>query len=152
VTLHILFLIQINYNINKKFLIFDFVTQNYKIYPAPSIQQPKKKGVAMKRIMIVTIGTSKSKTRDILTVLARKALDGLWKIADLRGRTWGLKRNKTGNPFAGTNILIAISDELVSVSCPDGNELVVNEFVRTKNTKLGRMVKRKLRSCGLKVK
>lgn len=101
-------------------------------------------------IVVVTIG--KSKTRDILTVLARKVLDVLWKSADLQGRPYGLRRNNPGNPFAGTNILIAIGDELVSVSCPNGDELIANEFVRTKNTKLGRRIKRKLRSHGLKVR
>jgi len=72
------------------------------------------------------------------TVLARKALEGFWKRADLKGRCWG--HRKPENPFAGTNITIAFEDHLVSISQKEG-ALVIHEFARAKGTALGRRIK-----------
>lgn len=71
---------------------------------------------------------------------ARKALNPLWKIAQLKGRCWGPKL-KNDNPFFGSNITLAAGDNLVSVSQdPDGN-LRIHQFIRTKTTMLGNAVK-----------
>lgn len=85
------------------------------------------------------------------TVQARKVLDELWSEADLRGRCWGLRKGiKSDNPFAGTNITIAVGGELVSVS-RKGDELVIHEFVKSPDTALGRKVRAILRLRGLNV-
>jgi len=80
------------------------------------------------------------------TVAARKAMETLWQEAHLKGRCWG-PRNPS-NRYAATNITIAIGDQLVSVSWRKG-KLVIHEFVRTKNTLLGRRVKKVLQKHGL---
>ena len=76
------------------------------------------------------------------SVIARKVLDGLWREAHLKGRCWGPRRKD--NPYAGTNITIVIDNQLVSISY--NGKLVIHEFVRTKNTILGRKIRKLLRS------
>jgi hypothetical protein len=83
-------------------------------------------------------------------VLARKALDPLWKKSDLHGRCWGLK--KTGNnPYAGTNITIGKGKEIISVSMSkDGSKKpIIHELVKAKNTKLGNRARKILEKKGL---
>jgi len=83
------------------------------------------------------------------TVKARKALRHLWKKSDLRGRCWGLRRNKS--PFAGTNTTIALGDELISISMNPEKQLVIHQFKRVKETRLGTSVKNLLRAKGLPI-
>ena len=91
---------------------------------------------------------AKKKPANDPTVPARKALEELWREADLKGRCWGPR--KPENPFAGTNITIAIGGELVSVSQREG-ALVIHEFARSPDTALGRKVRAILRASGLQV-
>ena len=87
------------------------------------------------------------------TVKARKALNILFeKRAWLKGRCWGPKR-KT-NPFSGTNITIAIGDELVSISQGMDRRLRIHEFVRRDRTKqpvfmLGDLIRKELEKVNL---
>jgi len=75
-----------------------------------------------------------------ILVNARKILDNLWEKTDLRGRCWGIVK-KEGNPFKGTNIVLAVGDELVLVS-QDNDHLKIHEFVLVDNnsTSLGKQV------------
>ncbi len=84
---------------------------------------------------------AKSKKSIDHSVIARKVLDDLWKEAHLKGRCWGPR--KKGNPYAATNITIAIGNELVSISY--NGELKIHEFVLAKNTSLGRKIRKLLR-------
>ena len=62
----------------------------------------------------------------------------------LRGRTWGMaKFNDGNNPYKGTNITIAIGDELISI-CQPRKKLVVHQFKRVRSTALGRRVRKLL--------
>ena len=85
-------------------------------------------------------------------IKARKSLDHFWKECWLKGRCWGSPYVAGAlNPFARSNITIAVDNELVSISQnPDGS-LNVHEFSRTKNTKLGKKVKAILRKNKLKI-
>ena len=84
----------------------------------------------------------------------RELLKGLWKLkrkdpgedeAWLRGRIWGMEKfNNYNNPYKGTNITIAIGDELISI-CQPNEKLVIHEFKLTSNTKLGRRVRKMLK-------
>jgi len=82
-----------------------------------------------------------------LLTKARKALQGLWERAYLRGSCWGPKSKE--NPYSGTNILFAAGKELVSVS-QRGDTLIVHEFQKTENTELGQRVREILRSIDKK--
>jgi hypothetical protein len=83
-----------------------------------------------------------------LTVKARKALDHLWKTADLKGRTWGPKN--LDNPYSATNITICLGSELVSISQDKKTgKLSIHEFVRSENTDLGSRIKKTLKEEGL---
>jgi hypothetical protein len=85
-----------------------------------------------------------------ITVLARKALDKVWKVAWLTGRCWGRKLDGN-NCFRGTNITIALDkNELVSI-CRLNGKLVVHSFVRSKETSLGKKVRRILQKAKLPV-
>jgi hypothetical protein len=78
--------------------------------------------------------------KDDITVMASAALRHIWdNNADLVGRTWGRKKKEKINPFFGTNITLAIGDELVSVCEKDG-KLIVHQFKRTDATELGKKV------------
>lgn len=82
--------------------------------------------------------------KDDITVLASAALRHIWDgKADLVGRTWGRKKKEKENPFFGTNITLAIEDELVSV-CERNGQLVIHQFKRTDATKLGEEIKKAL--------
>jgi hypothetical protein len=81
------------------------------------------------------------------TVQARKILHPLWEESDLRGRCWGLRRSR--NSFAGTNIIFALGEELVSVSMNSSGQLVVHQFKLVKETTLGTSVKNLLQANGL---
>lgn len=83
------------------------------------------------------------------TVKARKVLDALWQSSDSRGRCWGLRKN--GNQFAGTNITIALGDELISISMNSKKELVIHQFQRVAETNLGNRVKQLLQNNGLPI-
>lgn len=82
------------------------------------------------------------------TVEARKVLDSLWREIPLRGRPWGLKKSGT-NCYGGTNILLATDKELVSISMNSKGNLRIHEFKRSKNTSLGRQIKKRLRQNNL---
>jgi hypothetical protein len=85
-------------------------------------------------------------------IKARKCLDRFWKEVWLKGRCWGPPYVAgTLNPYAASNITIAVGNELVSISQnPDGS-LNVHEFSRAENTFLGRKVKAVLRKNKLKI-
>jgi hypothetical protein len=85
-------------------------------------------------------------------VKARKALDGLWSMAWLKGRCWGRKLKHAQNPYRNSNITIAIGDELVSISQSPDNSLTVHEFSKTENTSLGKQVRTVLKAEGLEIK
>lgn len=72
-------------------------------------------------------------------VLARKALESLWGVADLKGRCWGPKRE--GNAFALSNITLAAGDEMVTISKNSKGELVIHEFERVGGTILGKRIR-----------
>jgi len=78
-----------------------------------------------------------------LLTRARKALQLLWEKGCLRGTCWGPKSKE--NPYSGTNIVFAIGKELVAVS-QLGNTLIIHEFEKTENTKLGQKVREILHS------
>jgi hypothetical protein len=81
-----------------------------------------------------------------LLVKARHVLDPFWKVAWLKGRCWGPK--KEGNPYAATNITLCIGNELISVS-QQGERLVIHEFQKATGTKLGRQVRDLFQKTGL---
>lgn len=84
-----------------------------------------------------------------ITVQASAALRHIWNdSADLIGRTWGRKKDGRVNPFFGTNITLAIGDELVSVCEKDG-KLIIHEFKKSASTKLGEEIKKVLAEAGL---
>jgi len=84
-----------------------------------------------------------------LLIAARKALDDLWKSADLRGRCWGSKRKENPhwepsqieNPYASSNITLAVGDELVTISMSEHGRLRIHEFRKVKGTVLGKKIK-----------
>lgn len=78
---------------------------------------------------------------------ARKVLDPVWKASQLRGRCWGLKRKN--NPYAATNITMAMESELVSVSQAEDGTLRIHEFSKAENTSLGNKVRQLLQKEGL---
>jgi hypothetical protein len=82
-------------------------------------------------------------------VEARKALDILWTSVLLRGRCWGLR--KDNNIFAGSNITMAIGEELVSISQLPNGTLRIHEFARKERTSLGGKVREILSEKGLSV-
>lgn len=72
-------------------------------------------------------------------IKARKALEQLWQEAMLKGRCWGPK--KECNSYKGSNITLAIGNELITISqLPDG-KLAIHEFVEGNDTLLGKRVK-----------
>ena len=84
-----------------------------------------------------------------ITVKARQALIPLWEECHklgMRGRPWGIK--SPTNLLGGTNTVLAIGDELVSVSEKDGR-LVIHEFRRKSGTQLGDKVRKILREAEL---
>ncbi len=83
------------------------------------------------------------------TVDARKVLELMWAKSQLRGRCWG--RGKV-NPYKGTNITIALEDELVTISRNGKKEeLIVHQFQLAKSTKLGDKVIEILQTANLRV-
>lgn len=84
-------------------------------------------------------------------IKAREALDSLWEKAWLRGRCWGLKLKRQNNPYRATNITIAIGSELVSISQREDGVLRIHEFSRTKDTCLGKGIKKILQEEGLSI-
>ena len=86
------------------------------------------------------------KNKPDVTVLARFAVDSIWKDSDLKGRCWGPKRSERISSYAGTNITLAISDELVTICMnKETKRLIVHEFKRIKRTKLGQKIRQLLR-------
>ena len=81
-----------------------------------------------------------------LLIKARKALEPLWRAAQLKGRCWGPKSDK--NPYSTTNITFAIGKEMITISQGTGG-LVIHEFQEANDTKLGRRVKELLKRAGL---
>jgi len=79
-----------------------------------------------------------------LLVKARQVLEPLWRAAWLKGRCWGPKSEK--NPYSATNITFCIGSELVTISQGKGG-LVIHEFQRCSNTKLGKRAKELLRKA-----
>jgi hypothetical protein len=87
--------------------------------------------------------------KDDITVRASSALRHIWDgKADLVGRTWGRKKNGKTNPFFGTNVTLAIGDELVSV-CERNGKLIIHQFKRSDSTELGKEVIEALSEAGL---
>jgi hypothetical protein len=85
------------------------------------------------------------KNKPDVTVLARFAVDAIWKSSDLKGRCWGPKGSKRPSPYAGTNITLAIKDELITVCLnKETGALILHEFKRVKRTKLGRKIRQLL--------
>lgn len=82
-------------------------------------------------------------------IKARKVLDFLWKKSQLKGRCWGPTDSK--NPFSGSNITIAVGDELVSIIQNPDDSLKIHEFRRSDNTELGNIVEKNLKEAGLKI-
>jgi hypothetical protein len=92
----------------------------------------------------------------LLLVKARKLLDPLWVKSWLKGRCWGplyvsdAENGLQKNPFAQSNITIAVGDELVSISQgPEG--LKIHEFSRITNTNLGDKVRKILTTHDIKI-
>lgn len=82
-----------------------------------------------------------SKADDDLTVEARKAVDVLWNACKSRGRCWGRKQ-KEGNHFQGTNIVLIEDDEIVILSRGCGRSIKMHEFRRADlKTDLGEKVR-----------
>lgn len=87
--------------------------------------------------------------KDDITVLASAALRHIWDgRADLIGRTWGRKKKERENPFFGTNITLAVEDELVSI-CEKNGQLIIHQFKRADDTKLGEEIKKALAEAKL---
>lgn len=85
------------------------------------------------------------KNKPDVTVLARFAVDSIWKSSDLKGRCWGPKGSKQSSPYAGTNITLAINDELITVCFNrETGKLILHEFKRVRRTKLGRKIRQLL--------
>jgi len=82
-------------------------------------------------------------------IQARIILNSLWQNALLKGRCWGPKTED--NPFAASNITIAIGTELISVSQKINGVLVIHEFSKTTETSLGLKAKELLEQSGLVV-
>lgn len=83
---------------------------------------------------------------------AREILDPLWREALLKGRCWGSKKIK-GNPFAASNITLALESELISITQNEDGSLRIHEFVRVeRETDLGEVVRCCLEGAGLVVK
>jgi hypothetical protein len=78
---------------------------------------------------------------------ARKTLNPLWEFADLKGRCWGPKRKD--NPYAFSNITLAIGNELITISMDGNKHLIIHEFRKTEGTALGERVKDILKEQGL---
>lgn len=83
-------------------------------------------------------------------IKARKALEGIWKSASLRGRCWG--KRKDGNPFGGSNITIAIDGELVSLSQEKDGTIRIHQFLKVEKNSLGDEIKEILKREGLSFK
>ena len=82
------------------------------------------------------------KNKPDVTVQARLAVDSIWKDSDLKGRCWGPRGSGSGSSYAGTNITLAIGDELVTISHNRKTDaLIVHEFKRIPRTKLGNYLK-----------
>ncbi|OGZ19090.1 MAG: hypothetical protein A2Z68_01675 [Candidatus Nealsonbacteria bacterium RBG_13_38_11] len=79
-------------------------------------------------------------------VRARRILQSLWNQAWLKGRCWGPQTEN--NPYAASNITIAVGDELVSISQRD-SQLVIHEFVKSTGTQLGKKVRELFKEGGL---
>jgi len=74
---------------------------------------------------------------------AKRALEPLLKEAQMRGSTcWGPKLKD--NPHSGPNLIFRIGNEMITISQP-GERLVMQEFCKTANTKLGQRVRDFLR-------
>ncbi len=85
--------------------------------------------------------------KDDSMVKARKALDGLWRETDLKGRCWGLRRN--GNRYQDTNITLAQGKELVTISMDKEGRLLVHVFRKAKKSSLGETIKEALQAAAL---
>ena len=77
----------------------------------------------------------------------RKALQPLWDEAQMKGSTcYGPKSPQ--NPHSGANLIFRVGDEMLTFSQP-GGRLVMQEFEKTKNTKLGQRARNLLRKRGV---
>jgi hypothetical protein len=86
------------------------------------------------------------KNKPDVTVQARMTVDLVWKNSDLKGRCWGPRGAKRVSPYAGTNITLAIGDELVTISeNKKTGALIVHEFKKMPWTKLGRQIRQLLK-------
>lgn len=79
------------------------------------------------------------------TKRVKKALEPLLGKASLCGWCWG--RKNRDNPYSASNFVLAVGEEMVSVSQRNG-ELVIHEF-RKKKTNLGKRVREILQREGL---
>ncbi len=96
----------------------------------------------------------KSKT-EIVKQLLKDIFDNR---AWLKGRTWGLTGDSTGernpcypksNPYGGSHTTIGIDNELVVVVADRQGGVRVFEFILTENTELGEEVKKHFQEGGL---
>jgi len=88
--------------------------------------------------------------KDDPVVLARAALEDMWeRVVQLKGRCWG--PSKEDNPYKGSNITMAIGDELVSVCQGDDGRIRIHQFSKTDTTSLGAQVKEVFEQAGLLV-
>ena len=86
-------------------------------------------------------------------IKAKKVLNPLWKRAWLKGRCWGTKtEHGLENPYFGSNITLAINNELVSISQDPDSSLRIHEFSKTEETALGKAIKDILKKNNLKIK
>lgn len=84
---------------------------------------------------------------ELLLWKARNVLEPLWKEAQMKGSTcWGPKSAK--NPHSGPNLVFRVGDEMVTISQP-ADRLIMQEFQKTTNTKLGQRVRELFRRAGL---
>ena len=89
----------------------------------------------------------------IQLIKARKILNAIWETSWLKGRCWGppkITKNKT-NPYARSNITIAVDNELITISQNHNGNLKIHEFTRTQNTKLGNEIRKILKNNKIKI-
>ncbi len=70
-------------------------------------------------------------------------IDAIWKASDLKGRPSCAKKDNPSSPCLGTNIMIGVGDELVTLFEKEG-KIFCRDFRQTTKTKLGEEVRAKI--------